>query len=185
MRRRRVDYLRLKGIMPRGSSSSMFRSLADHRIVLGQFRHANLTENHLYQSVLRSLPSAQASLDDAPAFVPPMGRLSYPADDFRLILIVWYSCSNWSRYDSPCFRACKGGLSTYTITGVCTSTSSSNSTSNLLNILLVERHWKWRREIYYWHIMPSLNSWWREAKPNWYECTLSCSTGDTVVLHLW
>lgn len=88
MRRRRVDYLRLKGIMPRGSSSSMFRSLADHRIVLGQFRHANLTENHLYQSVLRSLPSAQASLDDAPAFVPPMGRLSHPADDFRLILIM-------------------------------------------------------------------------------------------------
>ncbi|KAL1742960.1 hypothetical protein HDZ31DRAFT_42031 [Schizophyllum fasciatum] len=35
-------------------------------------RHASLTDRHLYLSVLQALPPAQATLDDAPLFVPPM-----------------------------------------------------------------------------------------------------------------
>ncbi|TRM63489.1 hypothetical protein BD626DRAFT_494494 [Schizophyllum amplum] len=35
-------------------------------------RHASLTDRHLYLSVLQALPPAQATLDDAPLFVPGM-----------------------------------------------------------------------------------------------------------------
>ncbi|ESK84067.1 dna replication complex gins protein sld5 [Moniliophthora roreri MCA 2997] len=35
-------------------------------------RHANLTDRHLHQSVLQSLPETQSHLDDTPIFMPPM-----------------------------------------------------------------------------------------------------------------
>ncbi|KAK7036720.1 GINS complex subunit [Paramarasmius palmivorus] len=35
-------------------------------------RHANLTDKHLHQSVLQSLPETQSHLDDTPIFMPPM-----------------------------------------------------------------------------------------------------------------
>jgi len=35
-------------------------------------RHAHLTDDHFFQSVLQSLPGPQQSLDEAPAFVPSM-----------------------------------------------------------------------------------------------------------------
>ncbi|KAF9039119.1 hypothetical protein BJ165DRAFT_1352299 [Panaeolus papilionaceus] len=39
----------------------------DHAI-----RHARITDQHFYLSVLQSLPEAQSHLDDTPIFVPPM-----------------------------------------------------------------------------------------------------------------
>jgi len=37
-------------------------------------KHAKLTDQHFYASVLQSLPEAQAHLDDTPVFYPSMGE---------------------------------------------------------------------------------------------------------------
>jgi hypothetical protein len=36
-------------------------------------RHAKIRDQHLYLSVLQSLPESQAHLDDTPVFYPSMG----------------------------------------------------------------------------------------------------------------
>lgn len=42
--------------------------------MLDGHRHATLTDNHFYYSVLQSLPADQMTLDDEVPFVPPMSE---------------------------------------------------------------------------------------------------------------
>ena len=39
-------------------------------------RHAKITDQHFYVSVLQSLPEKQSHLDDTPLFVPPMSMFA-------------------------------------------------------------------------------------------------------------
>lgn len=52
-------------------------------------RHADLTDDHFYSSVLQSLPVPQRGLDEEPAFVPPISAYSDAA------FLVCTSGSHW------------------------------------------------------------------------------------------
>jgi len=72
-------------------------------------RHASLTDDHFYQSVLQSLPEPQRSLDEAPAFVPSM--ITEPDKTRAVFVHARVDCPPVKLPDGTTLRMEKGHIS--------------------------------------------------------------------------
>ena len=79
-------------------------------------RHAKIRDQHLYLSVLQSLPESQAHLDDTPVFYPSMGESPFHLVGERKTTDMLHS--NAARQVASCLRTCTERLPTRSFTRV-------------------------------------------------------------------
>ncbi|KAF8881618.1 hypothetical protein BD779DRAFT_1445413 [Infundibulicybe gibba] len=80
-------------------------------------RHAQLTDRHLYFSVLQSLPETQAHLDDTPIFMPPM--ITEPDQSRPVFVHALENCPSVRLPDGTALELKKGhiSLTPYSVVG--------------------------------------------------------------------